>query len=233
VALGLVVLALSLGWALRHGLSGVQWAMESPEAQVKRALAQQTRAHLADVYGFRSGGTLELTRVRYADVVVAAGSDRAGVTAMMDGEGRVVWRDDVASISYLGRENFHMKPCSIALWCAEGDQFNRLRGILIALFRRADAEAAADLDAYGRLVSERYSDGGKDRRAVLARLAGDLRKGKKDQTRIRGWQIRVERDTAIAGEDRERKGPDGGVKPERARYALERDGDRWVIVGGL
>jgi hypothetical protein len=65
----------------------------------------------------------------------------ATVVAMLDAEGRAVWRDQSAAVSYIGRERFRMRPCSIAGWCAEGEQFQRLRGVLMALFRRHDALA--------------------------------------------------------------------------------------------
>ena len=112
--------------------------LQSPETQVRQALAAQDRAHLEDVYGFRAGGTLELVPVRYAEVVPVVEGNRATVVALLDAEGRAVWRDRDARVSYVGRETFHMKPCTIALWCAEGDQFARLRGVLRALFRHDD-----------------------------------------------------------------------------------------------
>jgi hypothetical protein len=127
-------------WVWRAPLlaAGSSLSLQSPETQVRQALAHQDRAHLEDVYGFRAGGTLELVPVRYAEVVPVVEGGRATVVALLDAEGRAVWRDRDARVSYVGRETFHMKPCTIALWCAEGDQFARLRGVLRALFRHDD-----------------------------------------------------------------------------------------------
>ncbi len=148
VALALVGLRLAWPRLARVGLSTA-----SPETQIREALANQTRAHLEDVYGFRGGGTLELVPVRYAEVTPLVEGERAAVTAVLDAEGRAVWRDQAASLSYVGRERFHLRPCAIALWCAEGDQFARLRGILAALFRRHDALSLAAAPARRRLVA--------------------------------------------------------------------------------
>jgi hypothetical protein len=117
---------------------GSSLSLQSPETQIRQALAHQQSAHLEDVYGFRAGGTLELVPVRYAEVVPVVEGNRATVVAVLDAEGRAVWRDRDARVSYVGRETFHMRPCTIALWCAEGDQFARLRGVLRALFRHDD-----------------------------------------------------------------------------------------------
>ena len=121
--------------------------MDAPETQIRKALLQQTRAHLDDVYGFRAGGTVELVDVRYADVTPDVQGGDAVVVAMLSADGRAVWRDQDARLAYVGRERFHMKPCSIALWCGEGDQFDRLRGVLLALFRRHDAWQGRDMAA--------------------------------------------------------------------------------------
>jgi hypothetical protein len=151
---------------------------------------------------------------------------------MLDGEGRVAWRDQQAKLRYLGRERFRMQPCRIALWCGEGDQFERLRGVLQALFRRHDAAAAGDAAALARLVSDRYADAGEDRAQVLSRLGQELRRGEPERTRIVAWQIRVERDRAEVGEEYE-IAADSRTEAARARYTLAWDGDRWTFVAGL
>jgi len=220
-------------WFFRGEIASVgsSLSLESPETQVRKALANQTRAHLEDVYGFQAGGTLELVPVRYSDVVPVVDGGRASVVAMLDAEGRVSWRDRRAEVSYLGRERFHMKPCSIALWCAEGDQFSQLRGVMRALFRRLDAVEGRDLPAYGMLVADDYRDAGLDRRALLERLGGELaRPG--PAARVLRWQIRVDRDEAEVGEDREVPAP-GGERASRARYRLVRRGERWLFAAGL
>ncbi len=204
---------------------------ESPETQVREALRHQERARLDEVYGFRAGGTVELAPVRYADVAVAVEGRRADVVAVLDADGRAVWRDEEAKLSYLGRERFGMTPCPIALWCADGRQFARLRGVLSALVRREDAFNAADPAAYARVVSDAYAGPG-GKAALLARLAKDL-PGPRARERILAWQIRAERDRATVGEDYEVRIGDAAPRRLRARYDLVLEGDRWRFVDGL
>jgi hypothetical protein len=151
---------------------------------------------------------------------------------MLDGEGRVTWRDQQAKLRYLGRERFRMRPCKIALWCGDGEQFERLRGVLQALFRRHDAASAGDGAALARLVSDRYSDAGEDRPQVLVRLGREVRPESPARARIVAWQIRVERDRAEVGEEYEIEAG-GRTQPARNRYTLAWDGDRWTFVAGL
>jgi hypothetical protein len=169
--------------------------------------------------------------VQFADVAVTVEDGKAVVVAMLDGEGRVTWRDQQATLRYLGRERFQMTPCRIALWCGDGDQFSRLRGVLQALFRRHDAALAGDRAALARLVSDRYADAGEDRAEVLSRL-GRERPANGERQRIVAWQIRVERDRAEVGEEYELESS-GRTQPVRARYTLAWDGDRWTFVAGL
>ncbi len=210
--------------------SGV--TLQSPESQVRQALANQGRAHLEDVYGWKAGGTLELVPVRYAEVVPVVEDGRASVVALLDAEGKAVWRDQSAQVSYIGREQFHMKPCKIALWCAEGDQFARLRAVLRPLFRRLDAARSGDVPAVLALAADDYADGGVDRAVLPGRLSAEM-PGPRPDLRVRAWQIRVDRDAAEVGEDYEAAGPDGSPKAFRARYRLERRGERWAFVSGL
>ncbi|HEY7723709.1 MAG TPA: nuclear transport factor 2 family protein [Anaeromyxobacteraceae bacterium] len=149
-AVALAGIGLWLAWGRLAALGRSEAAAD---AQIREALANQVRASLEDVYGFRGGGTLDLHPVRYADVAPLLEGERAVVTAMLEAEGRAVWREQVAAVSYLGRERFHMRPCSIALWCAEGDQFARLRSVLAFLFRRHDALAAAARPAARRVLA--------------------------------------------------------------------------------
>ena len=123
-----------------------------------------------------------------------------------------------------------MTPCRIALWCADGDQFAQLRGVLATLFRREDAFNGRDADAYARLVSDRYA-GGKD--ALLARLRGDLGGKLPARIRVLGWQIRVERDRAQVGEDYEIRVGEEAPRQLRARFELVREDDRWRVLSGL
>ena len=226
----LVVAAL---WAGRDRLASLGASLESPDTEIRRAQAAQGRARLDDVYGFRAGGVLELSQVRYREVVTTVEGDRATAVAVLDAEGRVAWRDQSAEVSYLGRERFHLRRCRAAIWCAEGDQFERLRGVLRVLFRRADAFAAGDAAACGALVAEGYRDGGLDRAALLERLAGDFRGGPPGRLRILGWQVRVERDGAEAGEDYELEAPGAAPRRLRARYRLVEEQGSWRIAGGL
>lgn len=230
--------AAAVAWAAWHWrdallAAGSSLSLQAPETQVRQALAHQDRAHLEDVYGFQSGGTLELVPVRFSDVVPVVEGGRATVVAMLDAEGRAVWRDQAAKVSYIGRESFHMRPCTIALWCAEGDQFARLRGVLRALFRKDDALRGRDAPALDRLVAEDYRDGDLDRAALLRRVAAEMAAGADAGRRPRAWQIRVERDGAEVGEDYEATGPDGASQRRRARYRLVRRDDRWLFASGL
>jgi hypothetical protein len=224
VPAGLALAAALVAWLTWGRLQGCGAPTASPETQVRQALSRQERAHLDDVYGFRGGGTVELFGVRYDDVVAAVEGGRATVVAMLDAEGRVVWRDQEAKLSYLGREQFHMRPCSIALWCGEGDQFQRLRGVLLTLFRRQDAWRLGDAEAYARLLSAEVARDARERPAAGAPV----------RSRILAWQIRVERDTAEVGEDAEEEGLTGGAAHRlRHVFRLRREGERWVFVGGV
>lgn len=234
VPLALALLAAGLLWRHWDRIAGADLAIAaaSPETQVREALRHQERAQLSDVYGFRAGGTAELFPVRYADVTVSVEGERARVLAVVQAEGRVTWRDQRASLSYVGREAFSMTRCSIALWCGDGHQLSRLRSVLSVLFRRADAFAAGDLDGYRRLVAEGYAGPG-GKAALLARLARDHAAGAGARVRLLGWQVRVERDRAEVGEDQEVRVGDGPPERRRARYVLALRDDRWLFVDGL
>jgi hypothetical protein len=228
-----VALAALLIWRYRAALLAFNLpiAAAGPEAQVKEALAHQDRASLADVYGFHAGGTAELRQVRFGDVTVAADAGTAQVLAVVEAQGSVAWRAEKADLTYVGREAFRMTPCSIALWCGDGEQFARLRGVLAALFRRADAAAARDLASAGRLISESYAGAG-GKPALLARLGDDFRLPPAE-AHVRAWQIRVERDRAQVGEDYEVAASAGGRERRRAFYTLALEGERWRFVDGM
>lgn len=232
VPAGLALAAALLVWAAwgRISCGDAALAVASPETQVRAALARQDRARVPDVYGFRAGGTATLRDLRYADVAVLAEGGRAQVVAVVEAEGDVAWRDEQARVSYVGRETFAMTPCRIALWCADGDQFARLKGVLATLFRREDAFNARDAEAYARLVSDGYA-GGRD--ALLARVRADLGAGAAARMRVLAWQIRVERDRATVGEDYEIQVGDAAPAKLRARFELVREDERWRIVSGL
>ncbi len=219
-------------WVFWGRLSSCGASLDTPETQIRKALAAQTRAQVPDVYGFRAGGTLELTSLRFEDVAPLVERDRAVVVAMLTAQGRAAWRDQAASVSYVGRERFHMKPCSIVLWCGEGDQFDGLRGVLLALFRRLDAVQAGDAQAYARLLSEGYQDLGEDRARAERRLSGEASRGPAP-VRVAGWQIRVEREHAEVGEDLETSAAGGEALRQRRVYRLRREGSRWLFVGGV
>jgi hypothetical protein len=228
----LALAAAALAWLGWGRLASCAGSLESPETQIRKALTAQTRAQVDDVYGFRAGGTVELSPVRFEDVAPEVQGGRATVVAMVSAEGRAAWRDQAAAVVYLGRERFHMKPCAIALWCGEGDQFDRLRGVLTALFRRHDAWQTRDPEAYGRLLAPSYQDRGEDRAAAAARLARTLAVDP-PRARVLGWQIRVERDQAEVGEDVELAQAGGERRRERRLYRLARQGERWLFVAGV
>jgi hypothetical protein len=230
VALALLVLA--LGWWLKDAAPGLAGAAAAPEQQVRKALRDLTSARLEDAYGHAAGGLAELTQLRFGDVTVTLQGERATVVAMAEGSGRLAWRDQVISLAYVGREAFTMRPCRFAGWCAEGEALGQLRPVLRLLFRRLDAFNGRDAAAYGRLVAEGYrGEGGKA--ALLSRLARDLAGGAPAHLAVQAWQIRVERDEAVVGED-ERLAVGGAAPvPLRARFKLVREGDRWVFAEGL
>jgi hypothetical protein len=229
----LALLAIVVGWALWGKVScGPGLAVASPETQVRAALAGQERARISDIYGFRAGGTAALRALRYPEVSISMDGDLARVIALVESEGDVAWKDEQARLSYVGRELFTMTRCRVALWCADGNQFSRLRSVLTTLFRREDAFNGRDADAYGRLVSDAYAaNGGKP--ALVERLRADFREGPAARVRIVAWQIRVERDRAIVGEDYVLELADEPARTLRARYELAREGERWTIVDGL
>jgi len=231
--IALSLCALAAGWWLKDAAPRLAGALEAPEQQVKRALAALTSARLENAYGHEAGGLAELNRLRFADVTVTMlDRERAGVLAMAEGDGRVAWRGQLASLGYVGREDFTMRPCRFAGWCAEGEALSQLRPVLRLLFRRLDAFNGRDAAAYGRLVAEGYrGPGGKA--AVLSRLAADLRSGPPATLRVTAWQIRVERDRVTVGEDETVAVGEAAPVALRARLELSREGDRWVIAGGL
>jgi hypothetical protein len=224
---GLALAAAIAAWTFSGRLVSCGTSLGSPETQIRKALANQSRAHLDDVYGFRAGGTVELHSVRFDDVAPSVEKGRATVVSMLTAEGRAVWRDQQARLSYLGRERFHMKPCSIALWCAEGDQFDRLRGVLLALFRRRDALERRDRDALGQLLSTRRPDRAPTGPGTPEELAGLAA-----QPRVLGWQIRVEREAAEVGEDLEIAPAGAGPRQERRLYHLVWERERWLFLDG-
>jgi hypothetical protein len=231
--IALTLVALAAGWWLKDAAPRLGGALEAPEQQVRRTLAKLTTARLEDVYGHESGGLAELTQLRFADVTVTMlDGERASVLAMAEGDGRVAWRGQVASLGYVGREAFTMRPCQFAGWCAEGEALSQLRPILRLLFRRLDAFNGRDAAAYGRLVAEGYRGPG-GRAAVLSRLAADLGSGPPATLRVTAWQIRLERDVATVGEDETVAVGGGAPVALRARLELVREGGRWVIAGGL
>ncbi len=230
LAQGTAALLAALGpWLGCGPLASCGAKLESPDTQIRKALAGQSRAHLDQLHG----GTAELVSVRCAEVVTSLDGDRATVVAMLEAQGRVVRSGESVDLSYLGREKFHVRPCPGAGWCAEGDQFARLQGVIQVLLRREDAFNSGDAAAYADLVSDRYSDRGFEKADLLARLTQDLRSGPPARQRIRAWQIRVDRDGAEVGEDYAIEIPGQEPKQLRARYRLSREGERWVIAAGL
>jgi len=228
----LVLLVLGAGWWLRDLTPRLAGAAAGPEERVRAALARQKSLHLADVYGYEAGGTLELAPVRFGDLAVSVDGERAQVVAMVEGEGAIDWRRGRIKVGYLGRERFSMVPCDIGGWCADGRQLAELRRVLPLLFRRIDAFNARDAGAYGRLVGKGYrGEGGKA--AVLAQLGRDFGPGPVAALTVTAWQIRVEPGRVLVGEDERVRVGDGPEAALRARLELAEEDGRWVIVDGL
>lgn len=233
VPTGLALAAAALVWFSWGELRACgRAAVTSPETQVREALAEQRHARLPDVYGFRAGGTAQLSGLSYGDVQVAVEAGKARVVAVVEAEGSVVWREEQARLGYIGRETFTMTPCTAAGWCADGQQFARLRGVLAVLFRRADALAAGDVDGLTRLLSEELAEPG-GKAAAVARLREAAARTAGGTVRILGWQIRVERDTATVGEDHRLERPGAAPDVRRAVYKLALEGGYWRIVSGV
>jgi len=236
VPIVLSLCALGAGAWLLSATPSLRGTLGPPEARVRAALGKLTSARLEDVYGHQSGGLAELTALRFGDVTVAVQGEgdaaRARVVALAEGQGRVAWRGQVASLGYVGREAFDMRPCPFAGWCSEGEALSELRPVLRLLFRRLDAFDGRDLAAYGRLVAEGYrGPGGKA--ALLARLAKDLAARPAATLSVTGWQLRIERDQVLAGEDETLTLAGQPPMALRARLTLVREGGRWVIADGL
>jgi len=228
--------ALGGGAWLLQAAPSLRGTLGPPEAQVRAALGKLTSARLEDAYGHRSGGLAELVTLRFNDVTVsvegAGEAQAARVVALAEGQGRVAWRGKEASLGYVGREAFEMRPCRFAGWCSQGEALAELRPVLRLLFRRLDAFEGRDLGAYARLVAEGYrGPGGKA--ALLARLAKDLAAQPPATLTVTGWQLRIERDQVLAGEDETLTLAGRGPVALRARLTLVREGGRWVIADGL
>ncbi|HUK65202.1 MAG TPA: nuclear transport factor 2 family protein [Anaeromyxobacteraceae bacterium] len=227
----LALLLALLGYLFWDRLASWGGSLETTDTQIRRALAGEVRASVDDVYGFHAGGTVKLDRMRFEDIASSVFEGRATVVAMLSAEGRATWRDELARLSYIGREKFHMRPCRIALWCAEGDEFDRLRGVLAALFRHRDALDRGDVQGLEQLFASHYLDHGEDAPAVLKRLfTGGPNP---PRVRVRAWQIRVERERAEVGEDLDLAAPGEPPRPERHLYHLVVEGGRWLFAGGV
>jgi hypothetical protein len=227
-----VLLVLAAGWWLLAATPRLAGAVADPDTRVRAALARQRSLHLSDVYGFDAGGTLELQPVRFGDLAITVEGERAQVVAMVEGEGTIEWRQGRIRIGYIGRERFSMVPCDLGGWCADGRQLNELKRVLPLLFRRLDAFNRRDPAAYGRLVGQGYrGPGGKP--AVLAQLARDLQAGPPATLSVTAWQVRVEPERVVVGEDERVRVGDGPEVALRARLELNLEDGRWVIVDGL
>jgi len=228
----LVGLVLAGGWWLRAATPRLAGAVADPDTQVRAALARQRSLHLDDVYGFDAGGTLELEPVRFGDLAITVEGQRAQVVAMVEGEGAIDWRRGRIRVGYIGRERFSMTPCDLGGWCADGRQLAELKRVLPLLFRRIDAFNARDAAAYGRLVGEGYRGAG-GKAAVLASLVRDFGPGPAAALTVTAWQLRVEADRVVVGEDERVRVGDGPEAALRARLELRQENGRWVIVDGL
>jgi hypothetical protein len=222
---------LLLLWGGRHRLSALdlRGAAASPETQVKDALARSSPVRLERLAG---GAVATLSRVRFADVTVSVEGERANVLAVVEAEGEVERKGARIALSYVGREALPMVRCGTARWCPEGEPLPRLAAVLDPLLRRVAAFEARDAGAYAPLVSDRYPGAG-GKAALLARLRADLGGGPPAGLSVLAWQVRVERDRALAGEDYRLEVPGAPPARLRARYALALEGERWLIVDGL
>lgn len=233
-ALGIAAAALALvtaAWLGRAWRSGIdlRGLLAGPEAQARAALLGLRTARLEGLAGV---GAAQLDRLRLAELQVSAAGGEARALAVAEAEGTVDWPGGRAALSYVGREAITLRPCGLGRWCPAGPPLPALAGVLEVLLRRALAFERRDPAGYALLISDAYAGPG-GKAALLSRLAEDLGRAPPAALRILGWQIRVERDRAVVGEDYELAL--GGAAPARlrARFALTREGERWLIVDGL
>jgi hypothetical protein len=175
---------------------------ESADTGIRRALARDEGPRALELAG-RPGGTVELERVRFADVVTSVDDGRDGraqVVAMVSAEGRVRWDSQVATLAYLGRERFHMRPCA-ARWCGEGDELDGLREVLAVLLRRHEQGAGA--------------------------APGEARRVLSWQIRVERSSAEVGEDLEVAS------AASGPGRRERRVHRLAREGGGWAFVGAM
>jgi hypothetical protein len=222
---------LSAAWLGRAWLAGLdlRGLLAGPEVQAREALAGLRVARLE---GLAGAGAAQLDRVRLAELQVSAAGGEARALAVAEAEGTVAWSGGRAALSYVGREAIALRRCGLGRWCPSGPPLPALAGVLEVLLRRALAFDRRDPAGYALLVSDAYAGPG-GKAALLSRLAQDLGREPPAALRILGWQIRVERDRAVVGEDYALGL--GGAAPARlrARFVLAREGERWLIVDGL
>lgn len=155
-----LLLVLAVGCEPGSGCGAAGW--KSPEEQVRDALAREERGFRGELTG---GFVVELSALRYVEPAISVEQRRATVAAMVDAEGRVTRaRQDGPAIAlrYLGRERFHLSRCA-AGWCAERDELERLRGVLVALLGRERAAGEGRATAWQVRVERDRAEVGEDR----------------------------------------------------------------------
>jgi len=230
VVAGAAALA-AVAWLAGGGTATLRALVESPETGVRRALAAPVAPGPRVLPGTASSFRVE--RLRFSDLLVTAAGTRADVVAVADADGAVAWRGQDVRLAYVGRERFSLVRCGGAGWCLDGESLPRLAALLSVLVRRADAFDDGEADPYRLLVADDYRgpEGGKPE--LLDRLAADLAVAPRARLRPIGWQVRIERDTALVGEDYEIAVGAGPPRRLRARLDLRDEGGRWRITGGL
>jgi hypothetical protein len=134
-------------------------AWKGPEGQVRDALARLDRARLDPLPG---GARLALGSVRYLEPAISVEGGRATVAAMVDAAGEVRAGGGAIALRYLGRERFHLRACDEG-WCAEGDELERLRGVLAALLAREPPAGGGRATAWQVRVERDGAQVGEDR----------------------------------------------------------------------
>ena len=134
-------------------------------------------------------------------------------------------------ISYIGRERFHMKPCDRAL-VRRGRPGRAPAGRPADPFPAPGRRRAAANPPLAAALAPTTT--GRRRRRRPGRPRGQARQelaAPRPDIASKGWQIRVERDAAEVGEDSSHGAGWRGSEP-RARYRLERRGERWLFTAG-
>lgn len=220
-------LAILVGGLLWWRGGDLRQALVRPETQVREALGRTRSLRLA-----LGRGEVVLEKVRIAEPLVEVAGDHARVAAMVEADGVVLAAGSAVRLAVVARERFTMVRHPGAGWRLDDAGWPDLLAVLALLQARLDAFNARDAERYGRLVAAGYRGRG-GREALLERLAHDLAGEPRAALGATAWQVRIDDQGAVVGEDEVVRLGGGEPRPLRARLDLAREGTGWTIVGGL